>query len=256
MSLKPINAFVGMFDILGFKALREEKGTSVLHQQYSRGILPAILHSAAGRSKNAVVDGQSVLVPDFTDTSLNYRVFSDTVIYFSADDSFESFLNIVFSAFLLLKYGFAGGKSPFRGAIGWGDLIDDRGILVGSGIEDAYIGESSQVWAGAMLTATCRKFVERNGYINRYREMHLDAAAQARDEITRRTAAENSKRLVLYDVPIQKNPKDGPAIYESRQTYAIDWTIQTYEGAALASFTPTQSGHARTIAENTRVFES
>ena len=95
MYLQPSYAFVGMFDVLGFKALREEKGTEGLHQQYIRGILPAIQHSAAGKSKSSVVDGQSVLVPDFTATSLSYRIFSDTVIYFSADDSFESFVEIV-----------------------------------------------------------------------------------------------------------------------------------------------------------------
>ena len=81
---------------------------------------------------------------------------TSTVIFFTADDSFAAFLSIVHSAFTLLQFGFAGGKAPFRGAIGWGDLIDDpNGILIGSAIEDAYIGESTQAWAGAMLTESC-----------------------------------------------------------------------------------------------------
>lgn len=257
MNPQPITAFVGMFDVLGFKALREQNGTAGLHQQYVRGILPAIQHSAAGKSKSTIIDGQNVLVPDFTDTTLRYRVFSDTVIYFSPDDSFESFVSIVNSAFSLLQYGFAGGRSPFRGAIGWGDLVDDsRGILLGSAIEDAYIGESSQAWAGAMLTTGCRDFAERHDYLRNYREVHLEAAAKAQDEIKRRSAAENSKRLALYEVPIQKNPKDGPAIYETQQAYAIDWTIRMYEGAVSQSFMPTESSHAQTLAANTQEFES
>lgn len=257
MNLQPSTTFVGMFDVLGFKALREEKGTAGLHQQYVMGILPAIQHSAAGKSKSTIVAGQNVLVPDFTAASLNYRVFSDTVIYFAADDSFESFVNLIHSAFSLLQYGFAGGRSPFRGAIGWGDLIDDpRGILLGSGIEDAYIGEGSQAWAGAMLTAACREFAERHGYLEKYTAVHLEAAAHAEDEIKRSSAVENSRRLVLYDVPIQKNPKDSPAIYGVREAYAIDWTIRMYQGAANASFAPSESGHAQKLAANTRSFES
>ena len=257
MNLQPSTVFVGMFDVLGFKALREQKGTAGLHQQYTRGILPAIQHSAAGKSKSTVIDGQNVLVPDFTGTTLRYRVFSDTVIYFSPDDSFESFVNIVNSAFSLLQYGFAGGQSPFRGAIGWGDLIEDsRGILLGSAIEDAYIGESSQAWAGAMLTATCRDFAERHDYLENYKRVHLEAAARAQEEIKRLSAAENSKRLVLYEVPIQKNPKDGPAVYETQHAYAIDWTLRMYEGAANQSFMPTRSGHAQTLATNTQEFEA
>lgn len=256
MNLQPSTTFVGMFDVLGFKALREENGTAGLHQRYIRGILPAIQHSAAGKSKSAVVAGQKVSVPDFTAASLNYRVFSDTVIYFAADDSFESFVNLVNSAFSLLQYGF-GGCAPFRGAIGWGDLIDDpRGILLGSGIEDAYIGESSQAWAGAMLTAACREFAERHGYLEKYTAVHLEAAAQAGDEIKRNSAVENSRRLVLYGVPLQKNPKDGPAIYEVREAYAIDWTIRMYEGAANASFAPSKSSHSQKLSANTRSFEA
>ena len=256
MNLQPSNAFVGIFDILGFKALRATKSTAGLHQLYIRGILPAIQHAAAGKSKSAVVDGQRVLVPDFTAASLNYRVFSDTVVYFSANDSFDSFFKIVNSASSLLQHGF-GARSPFRGAIGWGDLINDpRGILLGGGIEDAYIGESSQAWAGAMLTTLCGEFAERHGYLNRYTSLHLEAAAQAQDEIKRRNATENARRLVPYNVPIQKNPKDGPAVYEVQQAYAIDWTIRMYEGASSKSFAPSDSSHAQTLAANTQAFES
>lgn len=254
--LMPTNCFVAMFDIIGFKALRDKKGTAGLHQQFQRGILPAIQHSAAGRGKTEYVNGVQMYVPDFSQDSIKYRAISDSVIFFTKDDSFDSFFKIVNSAFTLLQFGFNGGKAPYRGAIGWGDLIDDpHGILLGSAIEDAYIGESSQAWAGAMLTQTCCAFTTNNNYFERYRSLHLHIFNMLTDETQKANAVQNAKRLVAYSVPVQCNPKDGPARYGEIQTYAVDWTIRMYEGAAEKSFDPSDSGHANIIATNTIAFE-
>lgn len=246
-----------MFDVIGFKTLRAQLGTSGLHQKYVRGILPAIAHSAAGKGKTETINGKSVYVPDFTGTTLRYRAISDSVLLLAPDDSFDSFLQIINSSFMLLQFGFNGGRAPFRGAIGWGDLIDDpQGILLGSAIEDSYAGESQQAWAGAMLTSSARDMAESRGYIKRYEEIHLEAAAVVTDEISRKNALLNSKRLVRYAVPTQVNPKDGPAQYGTLETYAIDWTVRMYEGASQKSFERSTSAHANTIADNTRKFES
>lgn len=252
----PFNCFVGMFDVIGFKALRALLGTSGLHQKYIRGILPAIAHSAAGKGKTEVVDGQQMYVPDFSGTTLKYRAISDSVLFLTSDDSFDSFLQIVNSAFMLLQFGFSGGKAPFRGAIGWGDLIDDpQGILLGSAIEDAYAGESQQAWAGAMLTSASRDFANSRGYIEHFAALNVQAAAEMADERTKENALLNSKRLVRYRVPTQMNPKDSPVQYGELDTYAIDWTIRMYVGASQASFNEATSQHAGTIAANTRKFE-
>ncbi len=246
-----------MFDVIGFKTLRAQLGTSGLHQKYVRGILPAIAHSAAGKGKTETINGKSVYVPDFTGTTLRYRAISDSVLLLAPDDSFDSFLQIINSSFMLLQFGFNGGRAPFRGAIEWGDLIDDpQGILLGSAIEDSYAGESQQAWAGAMLTSSARDMAESRGYIKRYEEIHLEAAAVVTDEISRKNALLNSKRLVRYAVPTQVNPKDGPAQYGTLETYAIDWTVRMYEGASQKSFERSTSAHANTIADNTRKFES
>jgi hypothetical protein len=150
-AIAPVNCFVAMFDIIGFKALRDRLGTASLYQRYVRGISPMITHAAAGSGKIAEVNGEKMYVPNFTPLSPGFRVFSDTVIFSTSDDSFLSFLSIIHSSFVLLQSGFNGGKAPYRGAIGWGDLINDTsGILIGSAIEDAYVGESSQAWAGCM----------------------------------------------------------------------------------------------------------
>lgn len=256
LNIQPTNRFVGMFDIIGFKALRAKKGTSALHQQFLNGILPAIQHSAAGKAKKELVDGTPMYVPDFVGSTIGYRAVSDSVLFFSPDDSFDSFVRIIHSAFMLLQFGFSGGKAPYRGAIGWGDFIDDpQGILIGSAIEDAYAGESCQAWAGAMLTASCREFVETRNYPHSYKAGLLEASAKADDPAIKKKFAENSKRLVLYPVPVQHNPKDAPATYGKLKTYALDWTIRMYEKAAEASFEPSPSGHAQKIAANTENFE-
>lgn len=157
---------------------------------------------------------------------------------------------------MLLQFGFSGGKAPYRGAIGWGDFIDDQhGILLGSAIEDAHAGESCQAWAGAMLTAACREFVDRQNYVENFKAASLRASAAASDVTAKKAAAENAKRLVLYQVPVQHNPKDGPATYGKLETYVLDWTIRMYENATEASFDPSPSRHAQEIAANTKAFE-
>lgn len=245
-----------MFDILGFKALREKLGTEGLHKKFVRGIAPAISHSAAGRGKSVKMGDRQVYVPDFSRASVKFRAFSDTVIFFTEDDSFESFREIINSAFMLLQFGFGGMKFPYRGAIGWGDLINDSNeILLGSAIEDAYRGESSQAWAGAMLTQACRDFVDRRGYIDLYRKTHRIIATICDDDRRRKDAILNSMRLVSYEVPIQKCIKGEPLSYTVSQTYAIDWTIRMYKDASMKSFDSPHDEHSETIVKNTVAFE-
>lgn len=249
--------FVGMFDIIGFRELRNLKGTDGLHTQFVRGILPGIAHSAAGKGKSVTTDGgRSIYVPDFTDSRVKHRFISDTVIFSTDDDSFESFVAIIHSAFMLLQFGFNSGKAPYRGAIGWGDLIDDPdGIFVGSAIEDAYVGEQSQAWAGVMLTDSCNEFAKRSGYIGRYSEYHLSLVPQVTEERHKQNLTQNARRLVEYNVPTQRNPKDGPVKYDSFCTNVIDWTIRMYEGASEKAFHPPKTDHHRMISENTKAFE-
>lgn len=248
--------FVGMFDVLGFKSLRDAKGTIGLHQQYIRGILPAIAHSAAGKGKTETVNGQQLYVPDFVESRVSFRVISDSVLFFTQDDTFDSFVSLVHSAFMLLQFGFSGGKAPFRGAIGWGDLIDDpAGIVLGSAIEDAYLGESTQAWAGAMLTEAARDFAETNNYLASFAAAYEAAAAGVADEAEKQLIRNGAKRLVRYRVPTQHNPKDGPVTYSQLDTYAINWTIRMFADASSKSFGPPPSQHAAKIAVNTQQFE-
>ena len=56
--MKAKNSFVAMFDFLGFKNLRKEMGTDMLHDLYKKALLAIIQHSAAGGSKSVNVNNQ------------------------------------------------------------------------------------------------------------------------------------------------------------------------------------------------------
>jgi hypothetical protein len=251
------NSFVAYFDILGFKALRARKGTASLHQKLVRGILPGIQHAAAGAGMTVEVGGQLHYVPHPSEFSIEYKMLSDSVFFFTADDSFRGFVGIVNATFLLLQFGFV-QKTPFRGAIGWGDgMIGPENVLVGSGVEDAVAGEKRQHWAGAMLTEGCLNYVEQQGFAEAYQAMYLKSADDLTLDPSKQSVAhENGKRLVRYDVPTQTASKSGGVKYGVFDTLAVDWTIRMYEGAAGAAFTATSDPHVAGMSNNTVAFES
>lgn len=247
--------FVGVFDVIGFKALRSALGTTGLVQKYERGLLPMVQHSAAGQSKTEERNGVEVSVPDFNENSINYRIFSDTVIYWTSDNTLLSFLMIVAASTKLLSSGF-GMKMPVRGAIGYGDLLAKAEIMVGSGIEDAYLWEQQQAWVGVSLTPTCEAFCREHSYVEARRRMFSDSAEQTSDDWTKARALKEARRIVRYDVPLQTNPKDGPVIYSDRESYALDWTLNVFDGASGKCLPESASPHATSLRENTIAFEA
>lgn len=248
------NSFVAIFDIIGFKELRAKQGTAGLMQKFERGVLPLIQHSAAGRSKTEEREGQQVSVPDFNEFSVQYRVFSDTVIFWTKDDSFSSFLSIIQTSSQLTASGF-GGKAPYRGAVGYGDLLVQGEIMVGAGIEDAYIWEQKQAWAGVSLTPKCEEFCTSRDYVAQRGKVHVDAAEVEQDPQRKKNFLREARRLVRYFVPLQSNPKDGPATYAKRESIALDWTSSVYKDAAEQSMSLSSSTHATTIRNETIAFE-
>lgn len=255
--MPPTNRFVGVFDVIGFKALRASRGTEGLYQLFERGLIPAIQHSAAGRGKIASVHGHKQFVPDFNEASVGLKVFSDTVIFYTKNDTCDSFLSIVNASFMLLQFGFNGGRYPFRGSIAYGDLIvdDERSIILGSALEEAYAAEQSQVWAGCMLTSGCAEYATTRNFIAQFRLVHDEVAKSTSDPMQKARILERSRRLVQYGVPLQIATKPGPTAYSERTACVIDWTIQMYEGAARASFDSSQNQHAQRIMDNTIKFE-
>jgi hypothetical protein len=240
-------AFVGMFDIVGFRGLRNHLGTAGLYQLYQRSILPLVAHAAAGAGETVLVGVERRFIPKISDISCKFRIFSDTAVLLTQDSSFASFLKIVRSSLALLHSGFCDSKAPYRGAIGYGDVVDDErnGILIGSAIEDAYVGEQSQMWSGCALTPAACEVIRRGGYLQQLQDVQKWNPVNGKIE----------RWIVEYPVPVQNKKKDGPTLYSRRPGLAIDWTTRMYEGAAKASFLPSDDEHARMIVANTVEFE-
>lgn len=250
---QPVNCFVAIFDILGFKAIRKSIGTAELYKKYTKSTRPLIQHAAAGARKLVERNGEKVFVPATNILSCSYAVFSDTVLFSSRDDSLVSFLAVLQASRELLSSGFA-SNTAYRGAIGYGDVIIGEGVFVGSAIEDAYLGEQMQTWAGCMLTENCKKFIETNKYLSLFKE-NLIAYADTLDEANRQRAQRSINDIFLYEVPISRNPRDSEAIYGTLQTYAVNWTQNVFADAGQQAFRPSEDSYVKRIIENTVTFE-
>jgi hypothetical protein len=197
-----------------------------------------------------------ISIPNPKSQRVSFTFFSDTIIYYSKDDSLDSFFKIVFTSLELLKSGFCGSKAPYRGAIGYGDIISEpSGILLGTSIIDAYKGEQSQMWAGCILTETCEDFCQQNKYIDSFYKM-FDIALQGEQDERKQTDRKKAQRtLVRYKVQEQKRNIDKPIEYFQKEHFVLDWTHNVYEGASEESFYPSKTPHQEMIRKNTIDFE-
>jgi len=246
-----------MFDILGFKALRARLGTEGLYNLYSQVILADIAHAHMPKFDYSMSgSGRLQAKPDPASKRADCLLFSDTIIYWTVDDSYESFINIVFTALELLKSSFVPPRVPIRGAIATGDLIsDEQGVIVGSAVENAYKGEQSQVWAGCMLTSETASFCEQAHYIVTFHEYMDKWASNVQDTSLSDRILKFSRALVAYPVPLRKNVGPGQTKYFDEERYVLDWTQQVYAGAMEKAFMEPQNDRQKMIQDNTRKFE-
>lgn len=230
--MEPINVFLAFFDILGFKNLRATRGSKGLYHLYKKFIEPMVEHSAASGGKIVKLNDENLCFPNISKKSIKYKIISDSMILFTEDSSLESFHKIINSSFQLLQSGFSGSKAPLRGAISYGDLINDqKDIYVGSAIEDAYWNESRQVWSGCILTDNCRSYIENEKY----------------------NIPKNI--IVEYNCPMQENPKESKIKYFKEEKLVLNWTLNMYDNAIVQSFPKSSSKHAIRIQNNTIDFE-
>lgn len=256
MVAAPVPCFVAMFDILGFKHLRRELGTAELHARYQRGARPQIEHAAAGHSTLGMRNGEEVYLPDRTHSRIGFLAISDSVLFFSPNDDFISFAQIVDASFKLVRYGIA-SRMPFRGAIGWGDLANaGDGILIGTAIEDAYAGEASQAWAGARLTPACEAFVRQAGLLDAWHQ-HFDALGAAEADPKRRAGLERGRaRLIEAPIAVQTKVDGAAPAYTTEPGIAINWTVGVGPTAGARAFRDTRDPHVARLAAHTLDFES
>lgn len=246
-----------MFDIIGFTSLLHEKGSEGLYQLYYRSILPMLQHAAMPESIIKKKGNTNVSIPDPKSQRVSFTFFSDTILYYTKDDSFDSFVKIIFTSLELLKSGFNGSRAPYRGAIGYGDLVSDNtGILIGTSIIDAYKGEQSQMWSGCILTENCEMFCNINKYIDSFYRLFEGVINSEQDERKKSEYKKAQMTLVKYTVQKQKKSTDGPVEYSHKDHIVLDWTHKVYVGAAEKSFNIGTIKHQEMIRQNTIDFEN
>lgn len=90
--------------------------------------------------------------------------FSDTFLFFTRDDSIESF-SLLHSIFDIFYWSVitTDAKWPLRGAIGFGQLYANmsKNIFLGSGIINAYEYAEKQNWIGYIITPEANKRLDK-----------------------------------------------------------------------------------------------
>lgn len=148
--------YVGVLDILGFKAKLLELGASKLYKVYENSIQKAnenfaakheveIVHSFLRLSTFEEITTRTSHQSIDAYTSLEQPVvFSDSIILFSKDDTQDSLIELCNYASTIFKI-FLIHELPIRGAITFGSciLMPDSKIFLGEAIVNAHIIEQS-----------------------------------------------------------------------------------------------------------------
>ena len=137
------NCWVAYCDILGFKKMIQtfEKGAGVGHlnvfvNNYYSEIIEALERQRKYNPDNIIITW-----------------FSDSFLFFTRDDSKDSFGDI-HNCFNLFCWEVISKQWPLRAAIGFGQLYADvsKNLFLGSGIINAYEYAENQNWIGAIVT--------------------------------------------------------------------------------------------------------
>src|SRR6266568_7866780 len=143
-SVEPQLAFVGLFDVLGFKSRLSDHGLDEVRSGYRQLV---------DRKVDAGV------VPVFSGAGGTYRrlattIFSDTILLWCIDE-WEAVQTLVTGAAYLLATA-VDMRWPLRGALAYGQCVLDRQsrTFIGQPIIEAYEAEQAQEWVGAALTSS------------------------------------------------------------------------------------------------------
>lgn len=141
------NRYVAFFDILGFSNWVETMGSKEVFV-YIRGFLNLMVRACMPKS---------VVNPDMTvdleSSRISYIIFSDSIVYYSKDDSYESFHSMLKVCAELICMVICGPTRMIRGAISHGEFYADpeNNAYVGKALIDAYRLEGNQEWLGVSL---------------------------------------------------------------------------------------------------------
>jgi hypothetical protein len=144
------NRYVAFFDILGFKSWIEQKGSLEVFN-YVKGYLDMMIKSSM---PGATVN--SDMSVNLEVQNVDYIYFSDTIVYYTKDDTYESFESLVRVASEFVNVFISGVSYMVRGAIAHGEFYVDSetNSYIGQALIDAYQLEESIDWLGLCLDDT------------------------------------------------------------------------------------------------------
>lgn len=141
------NRYVAFFDILGFSNWIETAGSKEVFV-YTRGFLNLMIRSSM--PKSVVNPDMSV---DLEQSNISYINFSDSIVYYSLDDSYEAFRTMLRICAQLMNIVICGPTRMIRGALSHGEFYADpeNNAYVGRALIDAYRLEEAQDWLSVSL---------------------------------------------------------------------------------------------------------
>jgi len=229
------NSWIAYFDILGFKARISdfERGFGCGHWDLFKQNFYGKLIEELKREE------------EYQPNRVFITWFSDSFIFFTRDDSQESFAHISVVADRFCQ--FAVSKSwPLRGAIGFGQLYVDKAnnIFLGPGLIDAYEWAERQKWIGLVVTPKanarlCELSVDLKGR-NRFKEYEVPIKPNMAGNGTCESVKQTER---LFAVKIQELPnvkrwvrsirdataKRDPQGYKDRYSVMYENTLQFFE---------------------------
>lgn len=140
--------FIAYFDILGYGDRIKDKS---IDEEYE--------------IQKKFIEDRINLIDNVTEIAECHALhFSDTHIFYTKDNSGESFDKIVRSSllFMLIAAVRTTPYLPLRGAISYGDFLIDpeKQIIIGQGLRESYALAENQKWMGCCLSDSCSEQVK------------------------------------------------------------------------------------------------
>lgn len=188
-----MKSFITYFDLMGYKSFIEKNDFQYVEKRVLR-----ILHNAEmALAQFKITPTNRGYTPDLAQSSIMCLNFSDTIIFWTKDDSFESFKELLKVSFEFNHLSNC-GIFPVRGAMVFGELgyipfdlntKNDSSYRVnslwGNGLVDAHLKAESLDLAGCVIN---------NSVVDQIKKF-----SEATNEI--------KKLAILYDVPCKNQQK-------------------------------------------------
>lgn len=151
--------YIAYFDFLGFKEFIDNNDLE--NQKRSMGHIFREIEIALGQEN--VKEAPQGIIADLSKSKVNAINFSDTIVFFTNDDTKDSLIEILKVAFKF-NWRTNGYVFPARGALVFGEIIYvphseksefnavyNVNSVFGKGLVDAHIKAESQNWAGTVI---------------------------------------------------------------------------------------------------------